>query len=284
MNFYEWFFLEKLADGSQRPAAGLFSWQHLLTVTLTLAAFIVLAFFLGKKFKGDDKKQNLVLLIAGIAIVALQVAKYIFLLIETDNIVDCLIGNLPLYFCDIAIYIIPLTALTKGRFKEICIDFVAICGVLMGFMGNYFAGNLYPSHAIISWAVFNALMNHSISAFAAMFIWFSGLNKMEKKNIPFTIGILFSFMTLALIIDYIYIPIQGQPRNFMFFFHGDGTPFTLFDLYLSFGLKPIYQIWIYTLQCGYMGLFYLAYYPAYANYKKRQLAKSQNIAVTDSGK
>ena len=91
-------------------------------------------------------------------------------------------------------------------------------------------------------------------------------------------------MTLALIIDYIYIPIQGQPRNFMFFFHGDGTPFTLFDLYLSFGLKPIYQIWIYTLQCGYMGLFYLAYYPAYANYKKRQLAKSQNIAVTDSGK
>lgn len=279
MSFYEWFFLEK-----DRQPAGLFSWQHLLTVTLTLTAFIVLAFFLGKKFKGDNKKQNLVLLIAGIAIVALQIAKYIFLLIETDNIVDCLIGNLPLYFCDIAIYIIPLTALTRGRFKDICIDFVAICGVLMGFMGNYFAGNLYPSHAIISWAVFNALMNHSISAFTAMFIWFSGLNKMEKRNIPFTVGILFGFMTLALIIDYIYIPIQGEPRNFMFFFHGDGTPFTLFDLYLSFGLKPIYQLWIYILQCGYVGLFYLAYYPAYAKYKKYQEAKAQKVIAIESGK
>lgn len=279
MNFYEWFFLEKLADGSDRPAAGLFSWQHLLTVTLTLAAFIVLAFFLSQKFKGDNKKQNLVLLIAGIAIVTLQIAKYIFLLIETDDIVDCLIGNLPLYFCDIAIYVIPLTALTKGRFKEICIDFVAICGALMGFMGNYFAGNLYPSHAIISWAVLNALLNHSISAFAAMFIWFSGLCKMEKRNIPFTIAILFGFMTLALIIDYIYIPIQGEPRNFMFFFHGDGTPFTIFDEYLSFGLKPIYQIWIYTLQCGYMGLFYLVYYKVLKWLDKKKENKQQAEVV-----
>ena len=278
MNFYDWFFKDELADGTKRVAAGLFSWQHLLTVTLTLGIFITLAFFLGKKFKGDFKKQNLVLLVAGISVVTLQVAKYIFLLIETDNIVDCLIGNLPLYFCDIAIYIIPLAALTKGRFKDICIDFVAICGVLMGFMGNYFAGNLYPNHAIVSWAVFNALMNHSISAFASMFIWFSGLNKMEKRNIPYTIGILFGFMTLALIIDYIYIPIQGSPRNFMFFFHGDGTPFTLFDEYMSFGLKPIYQAWIYILQCGYIGVFYSVYYPIKRRADERKAAKEAEIA------
>ena len=258
MNFYDWFFKE-IENGEQRVPAGLFSWQHLLAVTLTLAILLTLAVFLGKKFRHDTKKQNLVLIIAGISIVALQLMKRIFLLVETDNVVDCLIGNMPLYFCDIMIFIIPICAFVRGRAKEICLDFIAICGLLMGFMGNYFAGNLYPSHAIISFSVFNALLNHSISAFTSLFVWVAGMNKMEKRNIPFTIGILFTFMTIALVVDYINIPINGSPRNFMFFFHGDGTPFTLFHDMVR-GNKIIYQIIVYTLQCGYMGLFYLAYY------------------------
>lgn len=258
MNFYDWFFKE-IENGEQRAPAGLFSWQHLLAVTLTLAILLTLAVFLGKKFRHDTKKQNLVLIIAGISIVALQLMKRIFLLVETDNIVDCLIGNMPLYFCDIMIFIIPICAFVRGRAKEICLDFIAVCGLLMGFMGNYFAGNLYPSHAIISFSVFNALLNHSISAFTSLFIWVAGMNKMEKRNIPFTIGILFAFMTVALIVDYVNIPINGSPRNFMFFFHGDGTPFTFFHDMVG-GNKIIYQIIVYILQCGYMGLFYLVYY------------------------
>ena len=254
MNFYEWFFLEK-----GREPAGLFSLGHLLTVTLTLAAFLTLAVFLAKKFKGDPKKQNLVLLIAGIAIVVVQLSKNIWLLCETDNFWDCLIGNWPLYFCDIPIYIIPLAALTKGRFRQWCIDFLAICGLLMGFMGNYFAGNLYPSHAIFSFSVINALLNHSISAFVALFIWISRLNKMEKRDMPFSIGILFTFMTIALIVDYLNIPINGSPRNFMFFFSGDGTPFDIF-LNLVKGNRIAYQIIVYVLQCGYMAAFYGVYY------------------------
>ena len=279
MNFYEWFFLEEV-NGVKRPPAGLFSWSHLLTVTLTLAALLTLAVFLGKKFKNDYKKQNLVLLISGIAIVAIQLSKNIWLLCETDDFWDCLIGNWPLYFCDIPIYVIPLAALTKGRFKQWCLDFLAICGLLMGFMGNYFAGNLYPSHAIVSFSVFNALLNHSISAFVALFIWVPGLNKMEKRDIPFSIGILFTFMTIALIVDYIYIPIKGTPRNFMFFFHGDGTPFTIFHDLVG-GNKIAYQIIIYVLQCGYMGLFYAVYYTV-LKIMARQKEKKASEPVAES--
>ena len=65
----------------------------------------------------------------------------------------------------------------------------------------------------------------------------------------------------------------------MFFFPGDGTPFTLFDEYMSFGLKPIYQIWIYVLQCGYMGIFYAIYYPV-VKWLGRRKAKKQ-IEVTE---
>lgn len=279
MNFYEWFFLEEV-NGVKRAPAGLFSLSHILTVTLTLAALLTLAVFLGKKFKNNPKKQNLVLLISGIAIVAIQLSKNIWLLCETDNFWDCLIGNWPLYFCDIPIYVIPLAALTKGRFRQWCLDFLAICGLLMGFMGNYFAGNLYPSHAIVSFSVINALLNHSISAFVALFIWVTGLNKMEKRDIPFSIGILFTFMTIALIVDYIYIPIKGTPRNFMFFFHGDGTPFTIFHDLVG-GNKIAYQIIIYVLQCGYMGLFYAAYYTA-LKIMARQKEKKANEPVAES--
>ncbi|MBQ6731060.1 MAG: YwaF family protein [Bacilli bacterium] len=270
MNFYEWFFLEK-----GRAPAGLFSFDHLFSVTLTLLIFLSLAVFLGRKFKNDEKKKQLVLLISGISIVTLQVAKITYLLIQTDNIVDCLIGNAPLYFCDIMIFIIPLAAITKGRFREWCLDFVAICGLLMGFMGNYFAGNLYPSHAVISWAAMVALLNHSISAFVSLFVWCSKLNKMEKKNIPFVIGLLFVFMTIALVMAYAF------EKNFMFFFSGDGTPFTIFYDLVKGNVVP-YQIIIYILQCGYIGVFYALYYPITASIKRRNEAHQAQKAATEN--
>ena len=92
---------------------------------------------------------------------------------------------------------------------------------------------------------------------------------MEKRDIPFSIGILFTFMTIALIVDYVSIPIKGTPRNFMFFFHGDGTPFTIFHDLVG-GHNIPYQIIIYVLQCGYMGLFYAVYYWIVSALKKRE--------------
>lgn len=92
---------------------------------------------------------------------------------------------------------------------------------------------------------------------------------MEKRNIPFSIGILFTFMTIALFMDYIPLWVRGSPRNFMFFFSGDGTPFTLFHDMVK-GNKVIYQIIIYILQCGYMGLFYFFYYQIVKAIDKRK--------------
>lgn len=248
MDFYNWFFKE-----TDRVPEGLFSFAHLFSVTLTLAILSCLSVFLAKLLKNNPKKQNLLILLSGIIIVSVQIFKIAYLLTITDDVVDCLVGNLPLYFCDITLYIIPLAALTKGRFRDCCLDFLAICGILMGFMGNYFAGNIYGSHCAFSFLAINSLLNHSISAFVSLFIFVSGLNKMEKKNIPIVIGFLFFFMTVALILDY------ALGKNFMFFFDGDGTPFTLFHDFVK-GNKIAYQIIIYILQCGYIGLFYLAFY------------------------
>ena len=260
--FYRWFFLEEGRTGD-----ALFSWPHLLSVTLTLALFYFLAVFFGKKYKDNPKAQRIILGIAGIAIVSVQIAKIAYLCSSSTNVWECIVGNAPLYLCDMAIFIIPLCAILRGRPREWCLDFVAIWGLLMSFFGTYFAGNIYPAHAAISFLALNSLLNHAISGFGALFIFVTGLNKMEKRNIPFTVGILVIFMTTALIVDYV------DNHNFMFFFHGDGTPFSFFDQYLSFGLKPIYQLWIYILQCGYMVGFYFAYYGIVKLIRKKKESK-----------
>ena len=90
MNFYEWFFLEK-----GRAPAGLFSWSHLLSVTLILGAFVALAIILGKRLKGNPKGQWKVFLATTIAILALAVMKMSFLLATTTDIGNTFLENLP---------------------------------------------------------------------------------------------------------------------------------------------------------------------------------------------
>ena len=249
MSFYEWFFLEK-----DRPAAGLFSWSHLLSVTIILAGFITLGYFLGKKHRDNQKAQRLTFIITTAGIFTLVIMKMSFLLATSDDIGNTWLENLPLFFCDMMIIMIPLAAFAKGRMQDICYDFIAICGFIMGTFGNYLAGNIYGSHPAISYLSLISAVSHSISTFAAMYVFKAKLNKMEKKNIPFVIGILFVYMTIALIVDYI------TGKNYMFFLGSSGTPFQIF-LDMVQGNLILYQIIIYILQCGYIGVFYLVYYP-----------------------
>lgn len=263
MSFYEWFFLEK-----DRPAAGLFSWSHLLSVTIVFATAIFLGFFLGKKFKDNQKAQRNTFLIITAIILTLYIGKQSFLLATSDDIGNTLIEALPLFFCDMMLIIIPLATFSRGRLQEICFDFIAIGGFIMGFMGNYFAANIYASHPAISFLSLISSIDHSIAAFAAMFIFRSGLNKMEKRNIPFVIGVLFIYMTITLIVDY------TLGKNFMFFMGGEGTPFDIF-FNLVKGNLILYQIIVYILQCGYIGVFYLIYYPL-AKFIKSKTKKEVN--------
>ena len=248
MNFYEWFFLEK-----DRPPAGLFSWSHLLSVTIILGGLLVLGFFLAKKYGGNKKAERIIFIVAGAAIVTLYFAKLIFLLAISTNKGDTLVENLPLFFCDVMIIIIPIAAFAKGRIYDICVDFIAICGFLMGLMGCYFAGNIYNIRPAFCYQALINATSHSIAAFAAMFVFVARLNKMEKRNIPFVIGILFVLMSIALVVDY------TTGKNFMFFLGGEGTPFDIF-FNLVQGNLIAYQVIIYVLQCGYIGAFYLVYY------------------------
>ena len=143
------------------------------------------------------------------------------------------------------------------------------------YIGTYFAGNIYVGRCVIGHSAFNSLFMHCVAAFAALFIFMCGLNKMEKRDIPFTIAMLFVFMTTALIVDYV------DNHNFMFFFYGDGTPFTLFQN-LVHDNKPAYQVIIYILQSGYMVGFYFAYYGIKKLVEKQKQKKELKLAEASS--
>ena len=258
MNFYEWFFLEK-----DRPAAGLFSWSHLLSVTIILGFFVFLAIFLGKRLRDNPKGQRKTLITTSISILALAAMKISFLVATSSDVGNTLLENLPLFFCDMMVFMVPIAAFTRGRVQDIVLDFIAICGFIMGIMGNYLAGNIYASHPAFSYLSLISAISHSLAAFAALFVFVAHLNKMEKRNIPFVIGILFVFMSITLAVDY------ATGKNYMFFLGGDGTPFGIFYDWVG-GNLIAYQIIIYILQCGYIGVFYLIYYPIAKRIKARQ--------------
>ena len=264
MNFYEWFFLEK-----DRAPAGLFSWSHLLSVSIIFIGFVVLGFFLAKKYKDNPKGQRIVLIITSAFLLTLVLMKIIFLLATSDDVANTLLENLPLFFCDMMYFIIPIAAFSKGKVQDICFDFIAICGFMMGIMGNYFAGNIYVTHPAISYLSLINSFIHSIYAFAAMFIFKAHLNKMEKRNIPFTIGVLVIYMSIALLVDYL------TGKNFMFLIGGSDTPFEIIFSMVK-GNLIIYQIILYVLQCGYIGLFYLVYHLIIKLISKRKAKQETN--------
>ena len=80
-------------------------------------------------------------------------------------------------------------------------------------------------------------------------------------------------MTAALVLDWTHNLPSGH--NFMFFRHGDGTPFDFFKNYLSFGKIWVYDIWIYVLQCGYMVGFYFVYYWIVGLINKKKVQKQE---------
>ena len=264
MDFYKWFFLEE-----GRSAEGLFSFAHLASVTIALGIFLFFAIFLGKKYKDNTKAQFIIMLVCSLGLFIGFAIKISFLYYWSDDTFwNVLIGNAPMYLCDMMIFVVPLATFTKGRFRDCCYDFIAIWGPLMGFFGNYFAGNIYYSHAAISYSAFTSLIQHCWTGFAGFFVFTAGLNKMEKKNILFSTLILVVYMTTALIIDYV------DDHNFMFFFDGNGTPFTLFQKLVNDN-KPLYQLEIYILQCGYMVGFYFVYYWIHNFILKKKIQKQQ---------
>ena len=239
--------------GYTRPIEGFFSWQHLVFVTLLMAVMVALAILFGRRYrtKRTDEK-NKPLMIAAILINALEIFKIVLISIRSKDAMAWLY-MLPLFLCSIQLITIPLAAISRGRLKEVALDFVFIFGLLGALLGTYGAGNNYGSYPVLSFDNVVSGITHAISGFAALYIGISGMISMKKKNLPYSFAILTSFCLAAyitnLLIDY----------NYMFMMRGDGTPYEILFTLVN-GSPILYPIGVVVLFLFYISAFYGVFY------------------------
>ncbi len=247
--------------GYQRTPEGFMSWQHLTFVTSLMAIMVVLAVWLGKMNKGGSPAQKKrVLVYAAFLIDGFEILKIVLISIRSQDPLAFL-HMLPLFLCSIQLITIPLAAFAKGRVGEAALDFVCIFGILGAVLGTYGAGQNYGSYPVLSLDNVVSGITHTISGFASLYIMFSGLMSMKKKNIVITFSIMLVTCVLAYttnkIIDY----------NYMFLMRGDGTPYDIFYNMVN-GSPILYPLVVVLLFILYIVAFYNVYYLIKGKQKK----------------
>ena len=234
-------------------AQGAYSWQHLVFVTSLMVIMVIAALFLGKRFKKlDHKEKNKVMIWTAILIDSFEIAK-IIISCSLDGSLEPIKRMLPLFLCSIQLIAIPLAAFSKGKIKDASLDFVFIFGVLGAVMGTYGAAQNYSAYPVLSWPNIVSGITHTLSGFASLYIVFSGMASMKKKNIPICLGILTSFCVLAYVANIVF------DYNYMFLMSSDGTPYDI--VYNMVGGNPVlYPLLVVLLFFIYIIGFYYVYF------------------------
>lgn len=241
--------------GYQRTPEGYFSWQHLAFVTSLMVIMVVSALLLGRKNRlATDAIKNKVLIWAAFLIDGFELFKIVLLCFRSHDPLNWL-HNLPLFLCSIQLITIPMAAFCKGRLRQASLDFVFIFGILGAVLGTYFAGQNYGCYPVLGFDNVVSGITHSISGFSSLYIAFSGLTSMKRKNMVICFGILLGFCILAYtanrLIDY----------NYMFLMAGDGTPYDIL-FHLVGGSPVLYPISVVALFLVYISGFYGIYFLA----------------------
>ena len=238
--------------GYQRPAEGFLSQEHLTFATFLMVVMVVSAILLGLRNKNRPmEKKNTVLMWTALIINAFEIFKIVMISIRAKNPYE-FIYMLPLFLCSIQLITLPIAAFSKGKLRVAALDFICIFGLLGAILGNYLAGNIYAYYPVISVDTVASGITHSISGFAALYIFISGMASMEKKNMVNTFLILGCFGIAAYIADI------TLDCNYMFLMQGDGTPYDI--LYNLVGGNPVlYPIGVMVLFAIYITGFYGIY-------------------------
>ena len=244
--------------GYVRQAAGAYSWQHLTFVSTFVVIMFVLGILIGLYFrKHPEKNKNVPLIWAAILIDSFELVKIVICCIRAEmgdgHWYESLLLDLPLFLCSIQLITLPLAAFTKGRLEEAALDFVLIFGLLGALTGTFGAAQNFGSYPLICIDNVASVTTHCISGFGALYIGFSGMASLRKRNIGITYGILGFFCIAAYavnrIIDY----------NYMFLMRGDGTPYDILYNLVS-GNQILYPLCVVGLFLVYIFCFYMVHF------------------------
>ena len=233
---------------------GAYSWQHLTFVLTLIVIMVAAAIYFGLRDKEKTlEEKNKVLVISAIALLAVETFRIAIIAIRSDEPLDVILMNLPLFLCSIQLIALPVAAFSKGRIKEAALDFVFIFGLLGAILGTIGAAQNYDAYPVLSIDNVGNGLTHVIPGFASLYIGISHMVSMKKENIWITVCILLSFCLAAMIAN----ALVGY--NYMFLVRGDGTPYDI--IYNLVGGNPIiYPLCVILLFFVYIVVFYEVYF------------------------
>ncbi|MBQ8162776.1 MAG: hypothetical protein IJZ93_00205 [Clostridia bacterium] len=98
--------------------------------------------------------------------------------------------------------------------------------------------------------------------FASLYIAFSGMISLKKKNLPITVSILGVFSVLAYVVNILLAEPDSdgvmKPHNYMFLMRDDGTPYSIFYNLVN-GNSVLYPLLVVGAFVAYVVLFYFIY-------------------------
>ncbi len=239
--------------GYLREPEGAYSWQHLTFVTSLMVLMAILAVLIGKKLKDKTIEQKNKPLLA--AALIMDLSEIFKIIIHCLNEKDPMawVGDLPLFLCSIQMITIPIAALSKGKIKDMCLDFIFVFGVLGAVAGTFGAAQNYGCYPVFSLQNVVSGITHSCAGFSAIYIAVARMISMKKKNIISSCAILTIFCVAA------YIANIFTDSNYMFLSRGDGTPYDIIYNLVS-GNPVLYPIMVVLLFFVYILLYYTVYY------------------------
>lgn len=185
--------------------AGLFSFQHLIFIVLSIALISLLVILYLKKYVGKEQK---ILFGAFILLVTLEIAKICYVCFY-QKLSSKLDDWVPLYFCSLTLYALGLSSLGKGKIKIIGDCFLFFGGIVSGI-----AFLFYPSTALIIRPLFHPLTIHSlvyhcVSVFVGIMIALKGELKPNIKHLIPYLEFTILFTIFAYIVNVLF------DQNFM---------------------------------------------------------------------
>ena len=231
---------------------GVYSWQHLLYVSILMIVMILLAIFIGLKNKDKDEiEKNKILIWSAFLINGFEMFKFAFNLGASPD-GSSWKEDLPLYLCRVQLIAIPLAAFCKGRVKEAALDFVVVFGIIGSILGTFGSTENFNNYPVLSFYNIITGITHSISGFASLYIMISKMDSMKLNNWPIVITVLLSVCGLALLAN------AAFNENYMFLSYHDDTPYIIVHNIVG-GIQVLYSAMVIILFVIYYFVFVYVY-------------------------
>lgn len=185
------------AESGKYPAAGLFSFEHLLMIII---CFLVLSFLIWKTLKVKISDPFKIIKLSAIIVFLMELAKIIWgtSVGRYDNWYD----YLPLWFCSLFIPLSLLAGFGKGKIQEFSLMFLFYGGIVGGFAYLFFPTTSIGRYPIFHFISFHSMFYHVIMIYIGFLVVYQKMITPKMKDLFGYVLITTVFCLIAFIVNH----------------------------------------------------------------------------------